>query len=192
MWQTPDNLYAEISPASLAVHAVERAAVEFEAAMSGKNERWFFAITDIHLALTAALVETLSGTARVGALIERQQEEWLEYYAKLRVAPEDKDRVVDFVTLLYRARDPANERDMYGTLTLTDREMQDLKMLHGFRNDVAHVKPVGWYLEIAGLPRIFSAAAKVLHQLFQMGPLQIHLEEDELERAEKAIAFIRR
>lgn len=55
-----DDLYARTNPALLAMHACERAAVEYEAAMSGETERWFFAITDMHQALTAALVETLA------------------------------------------------------------------------------------------------------------------------------------
>lgn len=184
-----DDLYARTSPALLAVHACERAASEYEAAISGDTARWFFAITDMHQALTAALVETLSGTAGIGALPKKLQQQWLIYYENrgADVQPPADDRVITFGELLARACDTANCHDMQGTLVLTDGEKKDLLRLNDFRNDLAHVKPRGWSLEIAGLPRIFGAAAKAIRQLFEMAPLRLHLEEDEVERAEKSI-----
>lgn len=184
-----DDLYARTSPDLLAVHATERAAIEFEAAMRGETERWFFAITDIHQALTAALVATVSGTNRIGALVGSQQEEWLNFYEASREdpnaqAPKERDRIAPLTTLLSRAQ---SCNDGTGTLALTDGEASDLKRLNDFRNDLAHVKPVGWSLEIAGLPRILRAAANTLGQLFQMSPLLIHLEEDQLNRAKAAL-----
>ncbi|MCK1492196.1 hypothetical protein IVB14_17650 [Bradyrhizobium sp. 180] len=188
-----DDLYARTSPALLAVHACERAATEYEAATSGDTARWFFAITDMHQALTAALVETLSGTAGIGALPRKLQQQWLNYFENRGAAdaqPPADDRVVTFGELLERACDRANCHNMQGTLTLTDDDKMDLLRLNDFRNDLAHVKPRGWSLEIAGLPRIFRAAAKIMRQLFGMAPLRLHLEEDEITRAEKAIDTI--
>jgi len=188
-----DDLYARTSPALLAMHACERAAAEYDAAMSGETERWFFAITDVHQALTAALVETLSGTAGIGALPTKLQKQWLDYFEARRAAdiqPPVDDRVITFGELLDRARDPANCHNMQGTLTLTEDEKQDLLSLNDFRNDLAHVKPRGWSLEIAGLPRIFGAAAKTMRQLFDMASLRLHLEEGEIERVERAIDSI--
>ncbi|WP_314952082.1 hypothetical protein [Bradyrhizobium cosmicum] len=188
-----DNLYARTSPALLAMHACERAAAEFRAAQSGEAERWFFAITDMHQAVTAALVETLSGTAGIGALPKKLQKEWMDYFEarnSTNVDPPAGDRVITFGELLDRAGDATNVHDMQGTLALTVDEKRDLLRLNDFRNDLAHVKPRGWSLEIAGLPRIFRAAAKALEQLFDMPPLRLHLEETQIERAERAIEAI--
>ncbi|WP_284278035.1 hypothetical protein [Bradyrhizobium liaoningense] len=187
-----DDLYARTSPALLAVHACERAASEYEAAISGDTARWFFAITDMHQALTAALVETLSGTAGIGALPKKLQQQWLNYFQNrgAGVQPPADERVLTFVELLERACDTASCHDMQGTLVLTDSEKKDLLSLNDFRNDLAHVKPRGWSLEIAGLPRIFGAAVKAMRQLFEMAPLRLHLEEVEMERAGKSIDAI--
>jgi hypothetical protein len=189
----PDDLYARTSPALLAMHACERAAAEYKAAMSGEAARWFFAITDMHQALTAALVEALSGTAGIGALPKKHQKQWLDYFNARNatdIEPPAEDRVVTFGELLDRACDTANVHDMHGTLALTENEKRDLLRLNDFRNDLAHVKPRGWSLEIAGLPRIFGAAAKAMRQLFDMVHLRLHLEEDQSERAERAIDAI--
>jgi hypothetical protein len=43
---TDEHIY--ITPAILAVHAIERAAIEVEAALNAKSDRWWFAITDAH------------------------------------------------------------------------------------------------------------------------------------------------
>lgn len=181
-------LYARISPALLAVYATERAAIEFEASMGGNPERWFFAITDIHQALTSALVETLSGTNSLGALTDEQQKQWRRYHQDRREnpdakPPEDRFRIASFETLLSRAK--SNQAG--NPLALTRCEESDLKQLNDLRNDLQHVKPTGWSLEIAGLPRILQSAAKTMHQLFKMDPLVIHLDEDELTRAINAL-----
>ncbi|BAB51922.1 hypothetical protein [Mesorhizobium japonicum] len=186
-----DYLYARTSPALLAVHASERAASEFETAMSGDAERWFFAITDMHQALTAALVETLSGTAGIGALTERNQKQWLGHFNHTPgCQPPNQYRIVEFETLVDRAVDVANVHNMHGTLKLTEAESRDILRLNEFRNDLAHVKPRGWSLEIAGLPRIFGAAANAMRQLFDMAPLRLHLDDDQIQRADKAITLI--
>ncbi|MET4720778.1 hypothetical protein ABIF63_004884 [Bradyrhizobium japonicum] len=188
-----DDLYARTSPALLAMHACERAATEYAAAMSGETERWFFAITDMHQALTAALVETLSGTAGIGALPKKLQKEWLGYFDARNdtdIEPPIEDRVITFGELLDRARDATHVHDMQGTLALSEDEKRDLLRLNEFRNDLAHVKPRGWSLEIAGLPRIFGVAAKAARQLFNMAPLRLHLEDHQIERAEMAIDTI--
>jgi hypothetical protein len=190
------NDYIHITPATLAVHAIERAALEVHAAANDKPDRWWFAITDAHQALTAALVETLVGTAGIGAYDKPLQRAWLDYYEVSRTdnsaKPPEDDRVLPFPALLDRAQDKKSRRDMGGTLVLTDSDKKDLRRLNSFRNDLDHVKPRGWSLEKAGLPRIIGAAAEAMRQLFMMHPLRIHLEENELERAEEALAVILR
>jgi hypothetical protein len=183
--------YVEISPALLTVHAAERTATEVEAAVSGIADRWWFAITDTHLALTSALVETLGGSMGIGAMAPKQRALRLAYLTQHRHSSKEKapadERIARFDELLERALDPANVGDMGGTLALSKAEKADVLKLNDFRNDVIHIKQLHWSLEVAGLPRIVGAAAEAMRQLFQMSPLRAHLAEEEVERAENAI-----
>ena len=178
--------YIDITPASLAVHCVERAAQEVQDATRGTPMRWWFAISDIDQALTAALVEVLTGTAGIGALTERLQIEWLTYFGEGGKAPKES-RLAPFDDLLERAQDVANSHDMSGTLLLSVEDKKDILRLHEFRNNLLHVKPVSWSLEITGLPMMIGAVTKALKQLFEMNPLNLHLDEHEVQRANEAI-----
>ena len=178
--------YIDITPASLAVHCVERAAQEVQDATCGTPVRWWFAILDIDQALTAALVEVLTGTAGIGALTKKLQIEWLNYYDEGGQAPKET-RLAPFEDLLNRAQDIANCHSMHGTLSLSVKDKKDILRLHEFRNNLLHVKPMSWSLEITGLPRMMGAVTTALKQLFEMNPLNLHLEEHEAHRASDAI-----
>lgn len=182
--------YANITPEDLAAHAAIRAESELQAACAGDLGRWFFAVTDIHQALTAALVSALSGTMGIGALVPRDQAAWIERLDATGEGPFPRERIAPFAQLVERAQDPVYANNMGGTLVLTAQHQKDLIALNTFRDDLAHVKPRSWSLEVAGLPRIVGAAAAALDQLYKMHPLRMHTEDDLVGRAEEAIGTI--
>jgi hypothetical protein len=185
-----------LTPAILFAHGIERAAIEVEAAANGKPDRWWFAITDSHQALTAALVGTLRGTADIGAFYEPVRIAWLDYFERSRddptVKPPKDGYIMRFDDLLERAQCKDASHDMGGTLVLTEADKADLVRLNYLRNNLDHVRPGGWILEIVGLPRILGAAGEAMRQLFSMHPLRIHLEEDQIDPTESAIGVLLR
>jgi hypothetical protein len=194
MPETEDESYIRITPAILAVHCVERAMVEMDAAMNGTPMRWWFAITDMDHALTAALVETLKGSAGIGALTKKLQCEWVDYFENSRtdrtVASPKRETLASFAELIGRAKNPTNVTETGGALLLNLKDEKDILRLHQFRNQLLHVKPVHWSLEISGLPRMLGAVAEALRQLFNMTALRLRLEEDDVKKAEVAINVI--
>ena len=64
--------------------------------------------------------------------------------------------------------------------------------LNFLRDDIEHVKPTGWSLEISGLPQISRSAANALAHLYLLPPVYMHLSEAELAAAQLAIGQLRR
>lgn len=181
-----------LNPARLARHAVERAAAEATAAVSeGKSDRWWFVITDVHQALTAALVAALSGASHIDALKDQDAAAWRAYDAAVKngESPEvpREGRIPIFSVLLERAQDAGRAAAMGGTLALSDRQRKALCRLNAFRNDLDHVKPREWFVQVGDLPIILGSAASALDQLFAMNSIQRDLEPAERNSAKIAI-----
>jgi hypothetical protein len=180
--------FAETSPhqlSALCVVRANRAIIETLA----DPEQWFFVIVDLHRALNSALVAALRGSAGIGAYPLKLRIQWLDYFEKSRtsaIEPPNRDRVEPFLDLLSRAQKASP--DLQGEpLVLTDQEKKDLEKLNSLRDDIEHVKPTSWSLEIVGLPRISRAAARALNHLYSLPPVHMHLSEIELAAARDAI-----
>jgi hypothetical protein len=183
--------YIETSPHQLSAVCVVRASHAINEAMSDPIQ-WFLVIPDLHRALNSALVAALRGTAGIGAYPPKLRRQWLDYFERSRTSqadPPEKERVEPFLDLLNRGQQPSP--DLMGEpLRLSDQETKDLEKLNSLRDDIEHVKPTSWSLEIVGLPRICRAAAGALHQLYSLPPVFMHLTEVELVAAQDAIAQI--
>jgi hypothetical protein len=181
-----------ITPALLAVYTVERGAAEVRAATSGEQDRWLFAIVDLHMALNAALVETVSGgSTHIGSLSSKHQKAWIDHFESPGSSPPSNARRVESLSeLLSRAFDSANASGMGGTLVLSNAQRSEIGRLNDLRDELVHVKPELGFIEASGLPRIVRAAAEALRQLFDMRPVRHHLDEDVHDRGKLAIASI--
>src|SRR4051794_27295821 len=178
------HVSAHIRPAVLATHAIERVTAEVEAAIGGDLPRWWFAITDAHLALTAALVETIGGKRGAGAILSTLQSQWNEHLKDIAATPSRPRKIAEFHKLLTRAQDAANAPVMGGRLLLTQQQKDDLAWLHRLRGDVINIKPVEWILETSALPRVFGTVAEAMRQMFELPPLRLHQPHDvDLDRA---------
>jgi hypothetical protein len=181
-------MYAEITPHHLAALSVQRAADALERTEADPTI-WFFAILDLHRALYCALVAALSGSAGIGAYPDKLRGKWLDYLERSRTDPKAKgptdDYVLKFGELLEKAEKSPLELQN-APLQLTAEQRADILMLNGFRDDLEHVKPRSWLLEIGGLPRMGANAARALAALLPSFSLQ--LEPEEIDQVEAAVA----
>jgi len=170
--------YIETSPHQLSSLCVVRASRAIGDTVADPAQ-WFLVIADLHRALNSALVAALRGAAGIGAYPLKLRREWLDYFEQSRtseIKPPDRDRVQPFLDLLSRAQQASV--DLQGApLTLSDQERRDLEKLNSLRDDIEHVKPTSWSLEIFGLPRISRAAARALDHLYSLPPVYTHLSE---------------
>jgi hypothetical protein len=180
----------ETSPHHLSMLCVVRADLTISQTTADRAQ-WFLVIADLHRALNCALVAALRGTAGIGAYPAKLQRQWLEYFDRDSEVspPPESDRVESFLELLRRAQ-VASPHLQGDPLALDAQGIKDLVKLNALRDDIEHVKPVAWYLEVSGLPRICRAAANALSQLFSLPPVYIHLSELELADARRAIKRI--
>ncbi|MCJ2135195.1 hypothetical protein MKK69_14230 [Methylobacterium sp. J-026] len=187
------DAYARSSPGILCVLYLEHAAHEAEQA-ARDLQRWFLALPLMHLALGAILVPALAGSASMGAYIEEHQREWEAYFDALDDEDHpfpDADHMQPVSALLRRVQ-KKKEPEMQGRpVVLTQQQKKDLGRFTYYRNQLEHVRPGSWSLEVAGLPRVLAAVAEVIHQLLQERRCCTDLEEQDEVRAEHAITQIR-
>ncbi len=186
--------YIDITPERLAVECTHRVATELDDAIHRNSMRWWFVITDAEQAITSALVAALSGTAEIGALRKEDQIAWLNYFEDSRtdknVRPPEKQKLATLRELIARAKDPENLNRMGPPLLLNEKQESDILRVHDFRNDLLHVKPVSWSLEITGLPRMVGAVIEAIQQLFDLPRFRLHLEEEDIERMQTSLKSI--
>ena len=189
-----DKNYARTSPQKLAVLCILRAAKTIKDS-ENDTELWFLAIPELHRAVYSALVAALSGTHGTGAFASKVQASWLEWLRGDwdKNNPPKSDRVDTFENLLKKAQRKTQEvvGDLMGEpLQLSAQECSDLRKLNEFRDDIEHVKPTSWSLEVAGLPRIANSVVSVLRQLFKCSSILMHLSEAESRAADDAFKII--
>jgi hypothetical protein len=184
--------YARSSPGVLYVLYLEQAADDAERAIQDP-QRWFFAIPQMYQSLGSILVAALAGSASFGAYTEKLQREWTAYFDRPDYPdhpPPEGDFMQPISALLRRAQD-GSEPEMHGRpVVLTPAQKKDVVQLTYFRGQMEHVRPGGWGLEAAGLPRILAAAAEVIRQLLQERRCCTDLEEEDEMRAAEAIERI--
>jgi hypothetical protein len=185
------DAFIETTPHHLSVLCVRHAALIIRNTNTDP-QLWFLAIPDLHRALNCAFVAALRGTAGVGAYPPKLRHQWLKYFEVSRSgnAPAPtSERVQNFTELLGRMQNPSP--DLQGDpLKLDVQQKKDLHKLNALRDDIEHVKPTGWSLEIAGLPRICRAAATALSQLYSLPSVSLHLSDTELAGGRDAVRQI--
>lgn len=186
--------YARTSPIRLCLLYLEQAAHEAERAVQDPP-RWFIAAPEMHRALNCALVAVLSGSEGVGAYSEKIRLQWVAHFQRPNwpdLPEPSNDRVQSFTDLLARAQDPDDPWIRGRPIKLTTAQLSDLARLTKLRDNMEHVKPRGWSIEVSGLPRILAAAAEAMAQLLQEALCRTELEEEEAARFDRSIAQIRK
>jgi hypothetical protein len=192
--------YINVTPQLLAILTIERLAT-YLSRLRTEPSNWWFAIQDFDLALTSQLVATLSGTTQLGALKKGHQTKMLDYLNdrnENKVFPLDKKgnslspEIAPFSELLERATDSKFGfiDNSQNPLILTPAQKKDTLKLHKFRNSLAHVQPVDWHVEIAGLPRMSLACIHAIDHLFKYSSQIIHLSASKVTKNQKNLERI--
>lgn len=163
-------------------------------------QAWKWVALALHSALQGACVCHLTGTAPpIGAVTPRNASEWLAYHEKSRSDPEAKPPrtwLMELPDLLKAIRRPhsAGDRSNLTGIELSDAEFN---WLHGFhkavRNQFVHFEPMGWSLEISGIPEIAALASRIVRDIAETAWAFRHKEQewhrqlnDDLKRLETA------
>ena len=150
---------------------------------------WKWVIVSSHMALQGAIVCVLAGTSSLPVLDKnsgRLMADWLDK----RQGQIPDDRLADFGTLLDRAQD--KQFTDGNPLALTAQRKKDILRLHRhFRNDFAHFTPKGWSIEVAGLPRIISAALGAIEVLMLRDRILYKLSGNKRRRLARNLAQTR-
>jgi hypothetical protein len=192
--------YIEIRPQDFVLLLVARLRKDIEQ-VNVIPANWWFIIQDLDLALTAQMVAFLSGSMQIGALTKQHQEVMLAYVndkSEAKEWPKDKrgnpivEKLAPFEELLARATDPNRQlRHVDETrLILSDAEKKDMLKIHSFRNDLAHVSPRSWSLEVVGLPRMATVCVKAIEHLFSNCSQRVHLTELEITQTEASLTLM--
>jgi hypothetical protein len=188
-----ENTYIRITPQQLTLSLIRRLASEIAKRTNFDVHNWWLIIPDLDNALTCQLIAYLSGTMQLGALSKEHQELFLIYlndnhlpgvtWPTNKKGKQVREKIAPLRELLERAMDPKFSfiDNTQNFLRLNEKELVDILKLHEFRNDLAHVKPRNWSLEVIGIPRMATACVKAIEQLFANCSARIHLTVAEIE-----------
>ncbi len=128
---------------------------------------WKWAIIALQNALQGAMVCHLAGSANVGHLKASNATKWLNWYASGRVGEVPNEWMADPQTLLERVAGQQSriEQGSGSALSITEDEISAFKALNGLRKQFAHFNPMGWSIQLDGLPHIFGLCASIIEKI---------------------------
>ena len=149
------------------------------------DQAWKWVALALHSALQGACVCHLVTTASpVGAVTERNAKEWLDYFEASRIDPKlvsPQTYLMTLPDLLKTVRKPRSAGDASNPegVTLTDSELEWLKHFHDvIRNQFIHFEPLGWSIEVSGIPKVGVLIARIIREILDMGWAFRHQELD--------------
>jgi hypothetical protein len=144
---------------------------------------WKWVALALHSALQGACVCHLTTTAvPVGAVTERNAGEWLAYFEVSRInstARPPKTHLMGLPDLLAAVRKPysAGDRSNIVGVAISDSELSWLRRFHkDIRNQLVHFAPVGWSIEVSGIPEIAKLVARIIGECLEFGWAFRHLD----------------
>jgi hypothetical protein len=178
-----------VTPERVAVMSLEDCADQLERSTTD-IDRLALAAKAAHLALQAALIAALAGSANIGAHPRKLRVEYLQYLEDERSAGGERpasDRVMAFHELLAAA----TEEPLPWTgapLAVTDEGKEMLGRLTHVRHAVEHPKQSIHSIEPRYVAEALPIAAELVVQL--LGSVSHHLEAGELNMLQKVAARI--
>lgn len=139
-------------------------------------QAWKWVLLALHSALQGACVCHLTTTAApIGAVTERNAGEWLDYFTALRTDPNAKSpktylmALPDLMKAIRKPRSAGDGLNEVG-ITLSDAELAWLRRIHDeVRNQFVHFEPMGWSLEVSGIPEIGVLVARIIDEILEAG-----------------------
>ncbi|PTM94381.1 hypothetical protein [Mycoplana dimorpha] len=163
-------------------------------------QAWKWVVIALHSALQGACVCHLTTTAApVGAVTERNAGEWLAYFEDQRTNPNaipPKTHLMGLPDLLKAVRKPysAGDRSNAAGVAISESELNWLRGFHkNIRNQFVHFEPMGWSIEVSGIPEIAKLIARVIGEILRIGWAFRHqdsLQRKEMQRSLQALALI--
>lgn len=149
---------------------------------------WKWIVMALHSALQGACVCHLTTTAApVGAVTDRNAGEWLAYLDHSRTDANKKPpktHLMNLPDLLKAVRRPHSAGDGSNPIGVGISE-SELRWLQRFHNDVrnqfVHFEPVGWSIEVSGIPEIAKLIARIIGEILQIGWAFRHQEPEQRE-----------
>ena len=140
------------------------------------RQAWKWFALSLHSALQGASVCHLVSTASpVEAVYPMNAAKFLNYFEESRtnaVAKPPETRIMALPDLLKAARKPNSAGDRSNNLgiPITDTELERLSKFHTtVRNQFVHFEPMGWSLEVSGLPAIARLVARIVLDILNAG-----------------------
>lgn len=136
---------------------------------------WKWVALALHSALQGACVCHLTITASpVGALTKKSTEEWWTYLNAPpgNDLPRPKTVLMALPDLLKAVRRPNSVGDRSGPsgIAVSDAELAWLRRFHeAVRNQFVHFAPMGWSLEVSGIPGIGALTARIVAEVERAG-----------------------
>jgi hypothetical protein len=148
-------------------------------------QAWKWMTLALHSALQGACVcHLVTSASPVGAVTERNAGEWLKYFEALRADPKARapqTYIMALPDLLKAVRMPRSAGDRSNELgvQITDRELRWLKRFHqGVRNQFVHFEPMGWSLEVSGVPDLTRLITRIIDDMIKFGWAFRHKNDD--------------
>lgn len=139
-------------------------------------QAWKWAALALHLALQGACVCHLTTSfAPVGAVTPRNAAEWLAFVERSRTDPDagaPRTQLMGLPNLLKAVRKPnsAGDRSNDAGIAISDTELAWLKRFHDtVRNQFVHFAPMGWTIEVSGIPLIGALIARIIGEILGVG-----------------------
>lgn len=156
-----------------ALQLFSRQATRTLAHVDEDNAEWMLVLEAVHAATQVAMAAHLSGSARVGAQTSSAAKRTLN-------GDWSKERTADFRELIDRIDGTKPRIETEGPPIAIDAQAkQDLHLLNELRCGLVHIMPVGWGVEIEGLPRIALSGAKLVQQVVRNGYIARMADEEE-------------
>ncbi|PZO87007.1 MAG: hypothetical protein DI623_15540 [Sphingomonas sanxanigenens] len=146
-------------------------------------QAWKWAMLALHSALQGACVCHLTTTAApVGALTKQNTGEWLDFFERQRTdpaaQPPSKTHLLNLPDLLKAVckAHSAGDRSNAAGVAISGAELAWLKRIHGeVRNQFIHFEPMGWSIEVSGVPDLARVIARILTEMLEIGWAFRHL-----------------
>lgn len=158
------------------VAASVRHALRTSSFVNDDSQAWKWVALSLHSALQGACICHLVTTASpVGAVTKKNAGEWLAYFEDTRTNPEAKSpktHLMSLPDLLKAIRKPDSSGDGSNTpgVVLSDSELAWLKRFHDdVRNQFTHFEPMGWSIEVSGIPGLAKLVARLIEDIANAG-----------------------
>jgi hypothetical protein len=161
---------------------------------------WKWVVMALHSALQGACVCHLTTTAApVGAVTNRNADEWLVYFEDSRTDPNakpPKTHLMGLPDLLTAVGKPhsAGDRSNAAGVAISESELRWLRRFHkDIRNQFVHFEPMGWSIEVSGIPEIAKLVARIIGEILRIGWAFRHqdlAQREEMERSLQTLALI--